>query len=296
MPPLPSGPLGLILNPASGRGRGGKLQNDLMTAAQQLWHGEVRLYRTEAAGHGTELASRAIEDGAVVLAAAGGDGTFCEVIQSSVPARIPALLLPLGTGNDLVRTLGIRSLDHALSLLQSGRVIWADAGEVEGRLFANILSCGFDGEVAELINTKFKWLRGTPAYVAAVFTALGSFKPVQLRLTTEGEVIEKKVMLCAVANAKTYGGGMKIAPDASITDGLLDIILLEEVGVLEFMRQFPKVFTGAHLSHPAISVHRARTVIMEADRLLPLGIDGDVMKRQKVEVRALPSVLPLIVP
>lgn len=293
---IPKGPLGLILNPASGRGRGGRLEERIMALATQNWPHEVRLYRTERPGHGTELAARAIAEGAALLAGAGGDGTFCEVIQSSAPARIPSLPIPIGTGNDLVRTLGISSLDHSLSLLRTGRVAWADVGELEGRLFANILSCGFDGEVAELINTKFRWLRGTPAYVAAVLYALASFRPVLLRLTTEHEVIEKRVMLCAVANAKTYGGGMKVAPDACLTDGLLDIILLGEVSPFEFLRQFPKVFSGAHLSHPAISVHRAKRVILEAERALPLGIDGDVIKRQKVEVRALPSHVPLIVP
>lgn len=293
---LPSGPLGLILNPASGRGRGSKLEAQIVALASQHWPGEVRLHRTERTGHGTELAERAIAAGAVVLAGAGGDGTFCEVIQASAPAKIPALPIPIGTGNDLVRTLGISGLEHSLSLLANGRIVWTDAGELEGRLFANILSCGFDGEVAELINTKFKWLRGTPAYVAAVLHALASFKPVSLRLTTDQEVIEKRVMLCAVANAKTYGGGMKIAPDACLNDGLLDIILLGEVSPIEFLRQFPKVFSGAHLSHPAITVHRAARVTLEAERTLPMGIDGDVIKRQRVEVRALPSHLPLIVP
>lgn len=296
MSSLPSGPLGLILNPASGRGRGGGLEKKILDRAASCWEGEVRLYRTEEAGQGTELARRAIGEGAAVLAGAGGDGTFCEVIQASAPARIPSLVIPLGTGNDLVRTLGIQGLDHSLSLLRTGRVVWADAGALEGRLFANILSCGFDGEVAELINTRFKWLRGTPAYVAAVFSALASFKPVQIRLTTDEEVIEKKIMLCAIANAQTYGGGMKVAPEASVTDGLLDIILLEEVTAVEFLRQFPKVFSGSHLSHPAISVRRTSRVLLEAERPLPMGIDGDVIKRQQVEVTVIPSHLPLIVP
>lgn len=296
MPSLPQGPLGLILNPAAGRGRGGQLKQRLLDLTASHWGHEVRLYETGAPGDGSLLAQRAIDEGCVILGAAGGDGTLCEVIQASAPARVPALVLPVGTGNDLVRTLGIKSIEHSLSLLQSGRVLWCDAGEIEGRLFVNILSCGFDGEVAELINTRFKALRGTAAYVAAVLTALMSYKAVPLRLEVDGEIIEKKVMLCAIANARTYGGGMKVAPLAELNDGLLDVVLVGEVSVFEFLRQFPKVFSGSHLGHPAISLHKGRHVSLKADRSLPLGIDGDVIKRSEVEVILRPSLVPLIIP
>lgn len=293
---LPDGPLGLILNPAAGRGRGRQMGPKLLVDIKSRWPGEVRLYQTSAPGDGADLAQKAIDEGCVLLASAGGDGTLCEVIQASAPAKTPVLVSPIGTGNDLVRTLGIRSIEHSLSLLETGRIFWSDAGEIEGRLFVNILSCGFDGEVADLINTRFKMLRGTAAYVAAVFTALASYRAVPLKLEVDGEVVEKKVMLCAIANARTYGGGMKVAPLAELNDGLLDVVLVGEVSVFEFLRQFPKVFSGSHLGHPAISLYKAKNVRLSADRELPLGIDGDVIKRREVAIALRPSFVPLVVP
>lgn len=293
---LPQGPLAVIINPAAGRGKGAKLLQGALEALKSDWPHEVRTYTTERQGDGTVKAKKAIDDGAVILAAAGGDGTICEVVQASSQASIPLLPLPIGTGNDLVRTLGITSPLHAASLLSSGRVVAIDSGIVEGQRFVNILSCGFDAEVGDRINKKFRHLKGTSAYIAGVVSTLFSYKALPLTIEIDGRLIEQKVMLCAVANAQTYGGGMKVSPNSSVDDGLLDLILVGEVGILEFLKTFPKVFSGRHLEHPAISAHKAKKIKITSDAEVAIGLDGDVFRRREIEITIDPLSVPIVVP
>lgn len=296
MAALPHGPLGLIVNPAAGRGKGSAAIDRLLPEIRSKWPGDVRIYHTKSQGDGTHQAQKAIDDGAVLLAAAGGDGTLCEVIQTSAPRKIPVLILPIGTGNDLVRTLGIESLGHAVNLLEAGSVATIDSGIVEGRRFVNILSCGFDAEVGDRINKKFRHLRGTAAYIAGVLSTLMSYKALPLTLEIDGTKVEKKVMLCAVANARTYGGGMKVSPHSEIDDGLLEVVLVGEVGRIEFLKTFPKVFSGSHLAHPAISTHQGKTMKIISETELAIGLDGDIIHRKEVEITIDHLSVSLVVP
>ena len=296
MSKLPKGQLGIIINPAAGRGKGAAALERLLPEIQNATAGEARLYRTIGPGDGTHQAEKAIAAGAVILAAAGGDGTLCEVIQAAAPKQIPVLCLPNGTGNDLVRTLGINSLEHAASLLQSGKVMRIDAGLLEGKRFVNILSCGFDAEVGDKINKKYRHLKGTAAYLAGVVSTLISYKALPLTLEIDGTRIERKVMLCAVANAQTYGGGMKVSPHSVVNDGLLEVILVGEVSRFEFLKTFPKVFSGSHLSHPAISTYQGRRIKITSEKELAVGLDGDVIHRSEIEIIIDPLSVPIIVP
>ncbi len=296
MSQLPNGPLAIIINPAAGRGKSEASLVSLLPKIKSSWKNDVRVYRTERAGDGTAQAEKAVREGAVLVAAAGGDGTLCEVIQATAPLNIPVLSLPAGTGNDLVRTLGIHSLDHAVSLLQNGRVSIIDSGIVEDRRFVNILSCGFDAEVGDRINKRFRHLRGTAAYIAGVVSTLFSYKALPLRLEIDGTRVEKKVMLCAVANAQTYGGGMKISPHSIVNDGLLEVILVEEVSRFEFLKTFPKVFSGSHLGHPAISTFQGKSIKITSEAELAIGLDGDILHRREVEVTLAHLSVPIVIP
>lgn len=296
MSQLPKGQLGIIINPAAGRGKGAAALERLLPNIHSAWDGEVRLYKTTGPGDGTVQAEKAIAEGAVILASAGGDGTLCEVIQAAASKQIPVLCLPNGTGNDLVRTLGISSLEHAASLLQTGKVSNIDAGLLEGKRFVNILSCGFDAEVGDKINKRYRHLKGTAAYLAGVISTLVSYKALPLTLEIDGTRVDRKVMLCAVANAQTYGGGMKVSPHSVVDDGLLEVILVGEVSRFEFLKTFPKVFSGSHLSHPAISTYQGRRIKISSEKELAVGLDGDVIHRSEIEIIIDPLSVPIIVP
>lgn len=275
----------IVLNPVSGRGSGARHRPELerllraasvaQTVPEEV---EWKIVETTRAGEATALAARAAEDGAEIVAAAGGDGTLSDVLNGTVGTSAQLALLPLGTGNDFARTVGLYgNLRLAVDALFRGVPKSIDIGRVHNRYFLNVAGCGFDAVVAEQANRGPKWLTGAPAYVAAILGALASFRPTDLRLTLDGKTRTVRAMLCSIANARTYGGGMQIAPNAQLDDGLFDLCLLSECSKLEFLLAFPQVFRGTHTSHPKITMLHARTVKIESEQPVPLLVDGEVI-------------------
>ena len=180
--------------------------------------------------------------------------------------EVPIGLIPAGTGNDFVRTLGweLDEVEEILDAVVSREPNQIDLGLVDGEWFANILSTGFDSVVNERAN-RLTWPKGPQRYNVSIALELPTFKPRKYRLVLDDQQIETPAMLIAVANGISYGGGMKVAPEASYTDGLFDVLILEPVSTFEFIKVFPKVFSGSHLSHPAVKVYRSRSVAIHAD-------------------------------
>lgn len=248
-------------------------------------------------GSGSDLALQAVTSGADLVVACGGDGTVGEVANGLVGTDTPLAVLPLGTGNDFCRTIGVsQSLDEAITTLFDGRPQPVDVGRCGEGYFLNVAGCGFDAQVAQRINAGFRFLSGTPAYVAATLSTLIKYRPIALRITIDGVSLETRVMLCAIANARTYGGGMKIAPQASLQDGLFDIILVEEVSKFEFLRAFPTVFKGNHLSHPKVKSFRGKQVKLESPSQIPLLADGEELHGSAMEFEVVPLALKVMVP
>jgi diacylglycerol kinase (ATP) len=271
----------VILNPQAGRGQGARRKQELTAlldaAIRAHGHAECDIIETQSAGRAAELARRAAADGVNIVAAAGGDGTLNEVVNGLVGTTSILGLLPLGTGNDFARCLGIGTdLKLAVDNLLGGMPHPIDVGRAGDRWFVNIAGCGFDALVAQRINEGFRFLKGATAYVAAVCDCLRTLKAADIRLTLDGQQLETRALMCSVANATSYGGGMLVAPDAKIDDGLFDICLLREAGRLEFLRAFPRVFKGTHVTHPKVTMLRAAVVAIESDPPLPILIDGEV--------------------
>lgn len=230
-----------------------------------------------ATGSAGQLARAATTRGFDVVAAAGGDGTIGEVVNGLVGTQAVLAVLPMGTGNDFSRCLGFGTdLALAVDALRSPQTLEIDVPAIEGRgVFVNVAGTGFDAVVAERINRGYRYLRGTTAYVVAVVQTLGSFKPAAITIEVDGVTHDQRAMLCAVANAQSYGGGMKIAPLADMADGLLDVVVVGEVGRAEFLRAFPSVFKGSHLSHPKVNHHRGARIRLSCERPLPFLADGE---------------------
>ena len=292
----------VILNPKAGRGRGRQARADVErllteTMPQSPDPTEWRIVETQTPGHARELARQAAEEGTSVVAAAGGDGTLNEVVNGLMGTGATLGLLPLGTGNDFARCLGIGTdLNAGVNTLVHGVPRPIDVGQANGRWFLNIAGCGFDAIVAERANRGFPVLRGTAAYLAAIAHSLLHLKPATLTLTLDGETQTVRALMCSVANATSYGGGMKVTPDAEIDDGLFDLCLLREAGRLEFLRAFPRVFKGTHTTHPRVTMLRARAVHIESDIPLPLLIDGEVIGATPVTFTLAPRALSVLAP
>jgi diacylglycerol kinase (ATP) len=198
----------------------------------------------------------------------GGDGLAHLVLQLVVPRSIPFAVMPAGTGNDIVRTLGW-SLDDITGYLD--RVINEtpkpiDLGNVDSEWFAAILSTGFDSVVNERANS-LSWPKGPQRYNVAIALELPRFRPLRYEIELDTERISTEAMLIAIGNGRSYGGGMYVCPQAQINDGLFDVMILEPVSKVEFLKVFPKVYSGSHISHPKVRIVRSTKVKLTASAI-----------------------------
>jgi YegS/Rv2252/BmrU family lipid kinase len=206
-------------------------------------------------------------------------------------------VLPGGRGNDFARVLGI-PLEPvaACAVLRTGVVRALDLGEVGDRTFVAIASCGFDSDCNRIAN-ETRFLRGTLVYVYSALRGLAGWRPARFRLEFDDEEPVSFVGYSVIiGNSKAYGGGMYIAPDASLEDGLLDVLTIADMPKLRFLRLLPTVFKGRHVRAREVSVRRARVVHVSADRPFTLYADGDPIAELPVTVRALPRAVRVIVP
>jgi YegS/Rv2252/BmrU family lipid kinase len=290
----------IILNPAAGRYRAMRQQQTLESLLRQAsrqtgvaW----RIAKTSHAGHATELAKQAADEGVPIVVAAGGDGTCGEVVNGIVDTSTRLGILPLGTGNDFARCAGIsENLQIAVENLFTGKPHRVDLGWVNGRYFINIAGCGLDAAVAQRANRGFRFLHGTTAYIAAVAQTILTFQPPHMHITTDSEDLHVRALLCTVANSPSYGGGMRIAPYAQIDDGWLDVCIAQAVSKWEFARVFPRVFSGTHISHPSFLMQKARQVRVESDPPALILVDGDVMGTTPAEFCIYPGAIEVILP
>jgi diacylglycerol kinase (ATP) len=215
------------------------------------------------------------------VVAVGGDGTVgaCAAgLADAGPAARAALgVIPAGGGNDAARSLGLPPSDPlaAAGLLAGLRRRPADLATVAGRAYLNVAGAGFDSEVNRVANQRLGWAGNRPRYIGAVLVQLAVGRTASFRLVLDGHAQTRRGWLVAVANGPSYGGGMLVAPRASLDDGLLEVVVIAEIGKLEFLRTFPKVFSGRHVEHPAVTVHRAARVELDADRTLAVYADGE---------------------
>ena len=197
--------------------------------------------------------------------AVGGDGLMHIALQLVVPSQIPFTIIPAGTGNDFVRTLGwdLEAIDKQLNQVITTAPSPIDLGLVDGEWFGAILSTGFDSVVNEKANS-MTWPKGPMKYNAAIAIELPRFKPRHYEITLDDRTISTEAMLIAVANGRSYGAGMLVCPNANISDGLFDVMVLHPISKFEFMKVFPQVFAGTHISHPAVEIVRSKNVRIES--------------------------------
>lgn len=256
----------LVINPVSGQGKGATIGTYVAGFLNQksidytIVTGNSSVALTD---HLATFIDKNPEcDGVIAI---GGDGLLHIVLQKVVPAQIPFTIIPAGTGNDFVRTLGwdLEDIDQQLATVTTTPPTSIDLGLVDGEWFGAILSTGFDSVVNEKANT-MQWPKGPMKYNAAIAMELPRFKPRHYEITLDDRTISTQAMLIAVSNGRSYGGGMLVCPNASITDGFFDVMVLHPVSKIEFLKVFPKVFAGTHVTHPAVEILRSKTVKIES--------------------------------
>lgn len=195
------------------------------------------------------------------VVAFGGDGFIHEVIQHIVPRDIPLGVIPCGTGNDFARSIGIyrSTLTQQLNMIARSEPRSIDLGRVGSIWFAAILSSGFDALVNERANV-MRWPKGRMRYNIAMIEKIAALRTHSYRMRCDEISLDVEATLVTVANGPSYGGGMNVCPDANLTDGLFDVMVLGKVSRIELLKVFPKVYTGRHVGHPAVSFYRCQKI------------------------------------
>jgi len=195
------------------------------------------------------------------VVAFGGDGFIHEIIQHIVPREIPLGVIPCGTGNDFARSIGIYqlSLTEQIDMIARAETCAIDLGRVGQTWFAAILSSGFDALVNERANV-MRWPKGRMRYNIAMIEKIAALRTHPYRMRCDEVTLNVEATLVTVANGPSYGGGMNVCPDANLTDGFFDVMVLGKVSRIELLKVFPKVYTGRHVGHPAVSFYRCREI------------------------------------
>ncbi len=291
-------PVRLIVNPASGGGRALKAlpRAEMALAELGLTH---TVHPTTDLGHGRELARAGAENGELV-ATLSGDGLVGAVAgaMADVPGAVLGIL-PGGRGNDLARVLGIPrdDLAAACAVLRDGVERPLDLGRVDGSPFVGIASFGFDSDANRIANDAPAWL-GPLAYAYAALRALAAWQPATFTIEADDEAPEVvrgwSIGLC---NNKAYGGGMYVAPQAELDDGLLDLVSMAEMPKLRFLTTvLPRVFKGTHVELPEVSERRVRHARVSADRPFVVYADGDPIGALPATFTVVPAAVRVMVP
>jgi YegS/Rv2252/BmrU family lipid kinase len=225
-----------------------------------------------------------------------GDGLIGQVGGALAETTTPLGILPGGRGNDLARVLGIPSDPvGSVGVLADGNVRTIDVGEVNGKRFLCVASCGFDSDANRIAN-ETRLIRGNLVYAYAALRALVAWRPATFSLELDGEPVENIGYAVAVANSKAYGGGMFIAPDADLADGRFDVVLSGDTSKWRALTSLPKVFKGTHVEDEEVRVLRASEVQVSADRDFAVYADGEHLADLPATLRVLSGALRVIAP
>ena len=303
-----------ILNPRAAGGRAAKLWPKISQALEQRL-GTVEPLFTERPDHATELTRQALAQGCDLIIAVGGDGTANEVVNGFLKDDEPLNptarvgFVPVGTGSDLQRTLGISSdVDQAAETIATGVPWLIDLGKAtlvshEGkpltRYFVNLLSFGMGGDVSVRAKKNvFSGLSGKLAFLYATAAVFLTYRGKKVRVVLDGNPLPKELLVTniAIGNGRYHGGGMQPCPRAVMDDGLLEVTTIRHLGMFEFIRDLPVLYSDDVYQHPKVDHFRATRIRAESDEITRIEVDGEGLGRLPLEVTVLPRILTVLVP
>ncbi|MCL2784218.1 MAG: diacylglycerol kinase family lipid kinase [Propionibacteriaceae bacterium] len=300
----------LVVNPTAGRGKALKiLPKVLNELLRGLPEGSLKVLQANSYAEAQRFCAEAVENARLTadtrdcLVVMGGDGIMHLGINAAGGTGVPLGMIPAGTGNDLCRSVGI-PLDpvKAAKVIVDGHLLNMDLTSVVGKLahggtqryVGTVVGTGYDARVG-IRGASMAKAWGSLAYAVAALVELKSFEPVTYRLRIDGEERVLPAMLVAVANGGYYGGGMHVAPTASVTDGLLNITIAHPVSRLSMLRLLPKMFNGSFVNDPAVERCTAKEVMIDGDGLVGLA-DGEALGQPPFGITCEPGVLTVFIP
>ncbi len=297
----------VIVNPIAGAGKTAKKWRQIIGLLRSLGL-DFEHDLTEAPGHAIELAESAAKNGCELVVSVGGDGTINEVVNGLYNTNgfgdVTLGIISTGTGADYIRTLGIpRSYREACRrLVKPGRrtvdicvVEYANEGHMEKRLFVNFAGLGFDAEIVRATTQEFKALGDIASYLMGLVTTLALYKNKEISLVIDGEVEKRRICSVLMSNGKYGGGGMLIAPDADPADGLFDVVIIGDLTKPDLLRSLPRIYKGTHVTHPKVSVKRAREIEIRPTLRMAIQADGELLGEGPARFSILPAALTIVV-
>ena len=292
----------VVFNPASGKGRGARLVDPVLRALSA--GGPVEHGLTTAAGDESRVAREAVNRGFTTIVAVGGDGTWGGVangiLELGAGDRVRLGLVPGGTGCDLAKSLGIpaRDIPACARIVREGSTRTIDVGRIEDRYFVNVAGFGFDIAVIE-DSREVRWLRGSLLYVYCALRQMHRFPGFPVTIGVDGGPERRREMLMLVfANAKVFGGGFQIAPEADLADGQLDMVSFANMPLRRRLPIMVKLLRGTHGADAAVEAVRGRSFRLRFDSPPSYETDGDWNRARSAEVRVetVPAALRVLVP
>jgi diacylglycerol kinase (ATP) len=290
----------LIVNPVSGR----DTAPDYLASINAILRrrtGTLDIAMTIGDADATAMAEQAVRDGVDFLFIGGGDGTVNEVVNGAARVdggldRVVFGIVPLGTGNDFATALGMPDdVEASAAALVDGAVRAVDVGLVNGRAFVNVSAGGFIAEVSDAVNPQLKTIAGRFAYLLGGAQVVFQFEPVEARFEGLTPAI-RHLNTFAVCNAPLIGGGNRIAPGARMDDGLLDVCVIADMSIVEFVALLRRVSDGSHVDDPRVEYFRAPSLDVTFNRPIKINTDGQVMEAQRCEYRLRPKAARFLAP
>ncbi len=296
----------IIVNPSSGRGSAAKMASAISERfAQQGVKAEIAEtgQKGDAARIVRESATQTQEKPTCIVSC-GGDGTMQEVagalasLQSMLAARCPTMgVAPAGRCNDFARALGIaKSADAIVAAIMHGESQPIDLGCINEKFFCTVATVGIDAEISSYVDKMKMPLRGTSAYLYGAARVLLRYKPHAMSLTGDFGTKQKLLFLASSANTSSYGGAIRIAPDADPTDGLLDICVIEHFSLIRALMLVPSILLGKHRGRKGVEFIRTKALTIECEKPLELWADGELIAHTPARIEVVPAAIRVMVP
>ncbi len=287
-----------VINPTSGRGKAYK-QIAIIEEVFKDNPQDFEIIITEHQGHATEIARRFKRSDEVTLYSVGGDGTAYELLNG-LQEKVAMAIIPAGTGNDYYRMVGYKNqnLKELIRDTVHGREVIVDYGLANDRRFLNMMALGLDAEtnqVAQDIGKKLPIPRSL-VYAISALAVIVRPKKLEIELTINDQVINRKVLLVAIMNGRWYGGGFQPTPKASIQDGLFDVLLIDSIPIHRILKLLPRYFKGTHVNEDVVEFFKADALKIKTPGLSPVSCDGETSKQEEINFKLIKNGMVLRVP
>ena len=285
----------IILNPYSCRGKTIELKNKIESEFKKL-NLEYSLHISKSSEDIMDTTKRNLNNDYSNFIAVGGDGTIHYVANALVGTNKNLGVISSGSGNDTAKNLGLpEDVSQCCQIIKKGKIKKIDLGLINNKYYyLCVAGSGFDSQVNDLANNTKLPIKGPAIYTYSVYKTLITFQSKRFFIKYDNQERELHAMMVAVANLPSYGGGMKIAPKADPTDGMFDICIIKRMSKIHFIKTFPKVFEGNHLSDTHVEFFKASIFEMESEYKFSVFADGEYICKLPAKFKIIPKTLNFI--